>query len=75
MGVVKELFQYDKVDVNIFADDGTTALWQASQNGNVDVVKALLQYSKVNVNLRECATGTTALVVASQNGHVESSAS
>ena len=50
---------------------GVTALWQASQEGHVDVVKALLTNDNVDVHLQRTTDGTTALYIASQKGILE----
>jgi ankyrin repeat protein len=59
------------VNVNARRDDGTTALYIASEQGHVEVVNALLEQKNVDVNSQRNDDGSTALYMASQAGHVE----
>ncbi|KAI2493987.1 hypothetical protein MHU86_20561 [Fragilaria crotonensis] len=52
-------------NVNAQRDDGTTALYIASQVGSANVVRELLQNDKVDVNLQR-SDGSTALYIASK---------
>jgi len=47
--------------------DGTTALWEASDDGYLEIVRLLLKYG-ADVDIKRTADGTTALWIASQNG-------
>ena len=51
-------------------NDGTTALWIASQNGHKEIVKLLLEKG-ADINVKQTATGATALLLASQNGRTD----
>jgi uncharacterized protein len=55
--------------VNAKADNGGTALIQASQNGHLEVVRALLA-ANADVNAK-LADGFTALMIASEKGHLD----
>ncbi|KAI2503233.1 hypothetical protein MHU86_11256 [Fragilaria crotonensis] len=57
-------------NVNAQRDDGTTALYIASQVGSANVVRELLQNDKVDVNLQR-SDGSTALYIASKKNHEE----
>ncbi|CAG2253583.1 unnamed protein product [Mytilus edulis] len=67
--VVRVLLQCDDVDIDLCDDDGCSSLYQASQEGHVDVVKELLQHS---ADVNKCDNdGASPLYIASQNGHVD----
>ena len=60
-----------KADPNVATtDDGTTALYMASQDGHGEAVRLLLEHN-ADPNTATTDDGTTALYMASKNGHVE----
>ena len=65
--IVKELLKA-KADVNGQDEDGTTALYMASSNGDFRIIKKLLS-SGANPNIFVKGTKWTPLIVASANGH------
>jgi ankyrin repeat protein len=70
--VVRYLVEEGKADVNkATTDDGTTPLYIASENGNVEVVRYLVEEGKADVNKATTDDGAIPLFAASQNGHVE----
>jgi serine/threonine-protein phosphatase 6 regulatory ankyrin repeat subunit B len=64
---VVELLLKANADVNVQANNGTTALMLASDNGHDQVVELLLK-ANADVNV-QANNGTTALMLASDNGH------
>ncbi len=68
--MVRLLLARKGVEVNKSAADGYTALYVASQEGQVEVVRLLLARQGVEVN-KTAQNGATALHTASQNGHGE----
>ncbi|KAM0255036.1 hypothetical protein ACHAQJ_006184 [Trichoderma viride] len=69
LDTVKQLIEY-KADVNAQDDRGHTALYHASERGEVGVVRELLKKKRMKVDLRKMPYGTP-LIVASYNGHAE----
>ena len=67
--IVKELLKA-KADVNGQDEDGTTALYMSSSNGNFGIVNKLLS-SGANPNIFVQGTKWTPLIVASANGHID----
>ena len=57
-------------DINVKADDGTTALLYAAQNANMKLAQALLAKEGIDVNAK-ANNGATALMIASQKRCVE----
>ena len=59
------------VDVNATSEtvNGSTALYQACQNGHGEVVRILLASSDIDVNQAETDDGCTPLFMACNNGH------
>eukprot|EP00760_Papus_ankaliazontas_P032384 PhM_4_TR5783/c0_g2_i1/m.79660 len=51
-------------------DDGCTALWLASEKGNVEVCQSLLHFG-ADVNAVKATGNVTPLYIAAQNGHTE----
>ena len=52
-------------DINMVANDGTTALYIASQAGNKKLVEKLLE-KKADTNIKDC-NGYTALYIGTKN--------
>ena len=67
--IVKELLKA-KADVNGQDEDGTTALYMVSSNGDFRIIKKLLS-SGANPNMFVKGTKWTPLIVASANGHID----
>lgn len=55
-------------DIDSHANDGATALYEASKNGHEDAVELLVS-KKANMN-KTTKAGLTSLHVAAKNGHV-----
>ncbi len=66
--IVYGLLQKPEIDVNEAAEDGYTALINASRFGYYDIVRLLLQQPGINVN-KVCYKGRTALDWALIGGH------
>ncbi|KAH9088974.1 hypothetical protein Ae201684P_012261 [Aphanomyces euteiches] len=58
-----------RANLNYRNEDNETALYKASEKGNLEVVKLLL-FHKAKIETKTC-DGKTALSVASANGHLE----
>ena len=64
--VIMMLLLKAKADVNTCVEDGSTAIYIASQNGHLDVISTLLEFGDHNLKRRN---GWTPLMKACQNGH------
>ena len=69
--IVRELLSKRGIDVNLAQMEGTTPLFGAAQEGQLEVVKLLLDEHGINPNLGTCREGTTPLAVAAFKGHKE----
>lgn len=65
--VVKELLNSPQLNINR-DDQGSFALWLASNKGQLVIVEQLLQAPGINVNAQTPVTGP-ALMIAAENGH------
>lgn len=60
----------DKININETSEHGTTALFSAVENGNIDVIRILIE-AGIDVHAKENHAGTTALRVAVERNELE----
>ncbi|MDO8954311.1 MAG: ankyrin repeat domain-containing protein [Gammaproteobacteria bacterium] len=68
--IISYMLKIPKTDVNVADLNGSTALFVASQEGQVDVVHILLKHARIDIN-KAALQGCTALFIAAQNKHIE----